>query len=142
MLGYLGDKEATREAIDGEGRLHTGDLGWLDQEGNLHVSGRKKDIIIRNGINIPAGKIEEALHRIEAVSHAAVVGVQHEEWGEVPCALVVLKDGRSLSEEAVKEALRPHLAKNEMPEKILFAPALPLTSSGKPDKQTVRKLFS
>ena len=142
MLGYLGDEEATREAIDGEGRLHTGDLGWLDDEGNLHISGRKKDIIIRNGVNIPAGKIEEALHTLEAVSRAAVVGVRHEKWGEVPCALVVLKNGRSLSEEAVKKALEPHLAKNEMPEQILFAEALPLTSSGKPDKQRIRELFS
>ena len=141
MLGYLGDEEATREAIDGEGRLHTGDLGWLDEEGDLHISGRKKDIIIRNGINIPAGKIEEALHRIEAVSRAAVVGVRREKWGEVPCALVVLKDGRAVSEEAVRQALSGHLAKNELPEKILFAEALPLTSSGKPDKQKIRKLF-
>lgn len=142
MLGYLGDEEATREAIDDEGRLHTGDLGWLDAEGNLHVSGRKKDIIIRNGVNIPAGKIEEALHTLEPVSRAAVVGVRHEKWGEVPCALIVLKDGCVMSEEAVKEALRPHLAKNEMPERIVFMQTLPLTSSGKPDKQRIKKIFS
>lgn len=139
MLGYLGDEKATREAIDGEGRLHTGDLGWLDRDGNLHISGRKKDIIIRNGVNIPAGKIEEALLQLEAVSQAAAVGVRHEKWGEVPCALVVLKDGRSLSEEAIKKALSEHLAKNEMPEKILFAQTLPLTPSGKPDKQNIRE---
>ena len=142
MLSYLGDEEATREAIDGEGRLHTGDLGWLDEEGNLHISGRKKDIIIRNGNNISARKIEEALHTLEAVSRAAVVGVQHEKWGEIPCALVVLKDGRATSEETVKKALVPRLAKNELPEKILFAQTLPLTSSGKPDKQRIRELFN
>lgn len=141
MLGYLGDEEATREAIDGEGQLHTGDLGWLDEEGNLHVSGRKKDIIIRNGINIPAGKIEEALHTLEAVSRAAVVGVPHEKWGEVPCALVVLKNGRAMLEEEIKKALEPRLAKNEMPERILFAQTLPLTSSGKPDKQKIKKML-
>lgn len=141
MLGYLDDEEATREAIDGGGRLHTGDLGWLDEAGNLHISGRKKDIIIRNGINIPAGKIEEALHTLEAVSRAAVVGVRHEEWGEVPCALVVLKDGCTMSEEAVKKALEPCLAKNEMPETIWFAQTLPLTSSGKPDKQKIKKML-
>ena len=142
MLGYLGDGDATREAIDDEGRLHTGDLGWLDDDGNLHISGRKKDIIIRNGINIPAGKIEAALHILEIVSRAAVVGVQHNEWGEVPCALIVLKDGRAMPEEEIKKALEPRLAKNEIPERILFAETLPLTSSGKPDKQKIREMFS
>ena len=141
MLGYLDDREATREAVDEEGRLHTGDLGWLDRDGNLHISGRKKDIIIRNGVNIPAGKIEEALHTLEAVSRAAVVGVGHEQWGEVPCALVVLKNGCAMSEEEIKRALESRLAKNEMPEKILFAETLPLTSSGKPDKQKIKKML-
>ena len=141
MLGYLDDEEATREAIDEEGRLHTGDLGWLDKDGNLHISGRKKDIIIRNGNNIPAGKIEEALHTLEAVSQAAVVGVRHKEWGEVPCALVVLKNGHTMMEEQIKKALEFCLGKNEMPEIILFAQTLPLTSSGKPDKQRIKKMF-
>ena len=142
MLGYLGDEKATREAVDEEGRLHTGDLGRLDEEGNLHISGRKKDIIIRNGVNIPAGKIEEALLSLEAVSRAAAVGVRHEKLGEVPCALVVLKNGRAMPEEEMKKALGARLAKNEMPEKILLAETLPLTPSGKPDKQKIRKLFS
>lgn len=142
MLGYLGDEEGTREAIDEEGRLHTGDLGWLDEDGNLHISGRKKDIIIRNGNNISAGKIEGALHTLEAVSRAAVVGVKHEKWGEVPCALVVLKSGCAASEEEIAKALGEHLEKHEMPEKILLAEVLPLTSSGKPDKQKIKKMFS
>lgn len=142
MLGYLDDEEATREAIDGDGKLHTGDLGYLDKEGNLHISGRKKDIIIRNGNNISSRKIEGALHTLEAISHAAVVGVRHEKWGEVPCALIVIKCGYIISEEEVKKALAEHLAKNEMPEKILFTETLPLTPSGKPDKQKIKELFS
>ena len=141
MLGYLGDEEATLEAIDGEGQLHTGDLGWLDEEGNLHISGRKKDIIIRNGNNISARKIEEALHRLEVVSRAAVVGVGHEKWGEAPCALIVLKNGHTVSEEEVIKSLSEHLEKYEIPEKILFAETIPLTSSGKPDKRKIRNLF-
>lgn len=142
MLGYLCDEAATRDAIDENGRLHTGDLGYLDEEGNLHISGRKKDIIIRNGNNISARKIEEVLQTLEAVSHAAVVGISHEKWGEVPCALVVLKGGNTLTREALKTELSSKLAKNEMPEKILFAQSLPLTSSGKPDKQKIKKMFS
>lgn len=142
MLGYFGDEEGTRRAIDEAGRLHTGDLGYLDREGNLHISGRKKDIIIRNGNNLSAGKIERALCEIGGVSHAAVVGCMHEKWGEVPCALVVMQKGHRMSEEEMKKMLLTRLAKNEIPERILFADALPLTSSGKPDKQKIKGLFS
>lgn len=140
MLGYLGDLEGTREAIDQEGRLHTGDLGYLDEAGNLHISGRKKDIIIRNGNNLSARKIEEAIQSLPGVSRAAVVGVRHEKWGEVPCALIVPADF-PLSPEDVKAALGKCLAKNELPEFILFGDALPLTSSGKPDKMKIKALF-
>ena len=142
MLGYLNDAEGTREAIDEEGRLHTGDLGYLDDAGNLHISGRKKDIIIRNGNNISTRKIEEAIHSLDSVANTAVVGIHHEKYGEVPCALVVLKNGQTASEDALKEALAPILAKIEVPEQIRFAEALPLTSSGKPDKQAIKKLFA
>ena len=142
MLGYLDDEAGTREAIDEDGRLHTGDLGWLDENGNLHISGRKKDIIIRNGNNISARKIEEAIQHLEAVSNAAVVGIPHEKYGEVPCALVILKDDHPMTEETIREQLGAGLAKIEIPEIILFADALPLTASGKPDKQRIKKMFS
>lgn len=142
MLGYLGDQEATREAIDEYGRLHTGDLGYLDQDGNLRISGRKKDIIIRNGNNISARKIEEALHTMEGISQAAVVGIGHEKWGEVPCALVVVQEGIDYSADDILEYLSAKLTKIELPERILFQPKLPLTSSGKPDKQKMKTLFA
>ena len=141
MLGYLNDEEGTREVLDKEGRLHTGDLGWLDEAGNLHISGRKKDIIIRNGNNISTRKIEEALHHLDAVADAAVVGIPHEKYGEVPCALVVLKNGLLLSQEDIRKALAGLLAKLEIPEIISFANVLPLTASGKPDKQAIKKMF-
>ena len=141
MMGYLGDEAGTRAAIDEQGRLHTGDLGWLDADGNLHISGRKKDIIIRNGNNLSAGKIEEAVLSLEQVYQAAVVGVAHPRYGEVPCVLAVLKRNAHITEMEMKEALARLLAKNEIPERILFADALPLTSSGKPDKQSIKKLF-
>ncbi len=141
MLGYLNDAEGTREALDEEGRLHTGDLGYLDDAGNLHISGRKKDIIIRNGNNISTRKIEEALHSLDAVANTAVVGISHEKYGEVPCALVVLKSGEHMTREALLEALSGLLAKIELPESIAFADAIPLTSSGKTDKQAIKKLF-
>jgi len=141
MLGYLNDEEGTKAAIDEQGRLHTGDLGYLDEKGYLHISGRKKDIIIRNGNNISTRKIEKALHAIDGVSLAAVVGVEHEKWGETPCALVVKQNDYTMSEDGLKKELLNYLAKNEIPEKILFADILPLTSSGKPDKQKIKELF-
>ena len=141
MLGYLGEPEATRAAIDEQGRLHTGDLGYLDAEGNLHISGRKKEIIIRNGNNISIGKIEQAALSLEAVAQAAAVGVPHPKYGEVPCVLAVLKRDASITEEELITALAKILAKNEIPETVLFADALPLTSSGKPDKQRIKTMF-
>ena len=140
MLGYLNDEAATLEAIDPNGILHTGDLGYLDEAGNLHISGRKKDIIIRNGNNISARTIEDALHSLEGIARAAVVGVKHEKWGEVPCALVVRSDPE-LSSQEIMDKLAGILAKNELPAEIRFADALPLTSSGKPDKQKIKALF-
>ena len=142
MLGYLNDPEATRQAIDDLGRLHTGDLGYLDEDGNLHISGRKKEIIIRNGNNISAGKIELAVLSLEGVAAAAAVGVSHPKYGEVPCVLAVLKPGVAITEDRMKDALKAILARNEIPETILFADAMPMTSSGKPDKQTIKTMFA
>ena len=141
MMGYLGDEAGTRAAIDEQGRLHTGDLGWLDADGNLHISGRKKDIIIRNGNNLSAGKIEQAVLALPEVDQAAVVGVTHPKYGEVPCVLAVLKRDCRITEGEMKAALEQRLAKNELPEQILFAERIPLTASGKPDKQSIKKLF-
>ena len=142
MLGYYCDPTATAEAIDEMGRLHTGDLGYLDQDGNLHISGRKKDIIIRNGNNISARKIEEALHTLAGISQAAVVGIYHEKWGEIPCALVITEPGFLPSPEEIRNRLTSILTKLELPEKILFRDQMPLTSSGKPDKQRIKSLFT
>lgn len=136
MLGYFGDEAP---ALDEKGFLHTGDLGYLDEAGLLHVSGRKKDIIIRNGVNLSARRIEGALLGLAAVRDAAVVGVSHALYGEAPCALVVLKEEAEPA--LLKEQLKGTLAKNELPERILFAECIPLTSSGKPDKQKIKELF-
>lgn len=142
MLGYLGDEKATKEAVDESGMLRTGDLGFLDAGGNLHITGRKKDIIIRNGNNLSTIKIEKAILSLSFVARAAVVGVAHEKWGEVPCAMVVLKDGASVSEAEILQELTQQLSKNELPYRMLFASAMPLTASGKPDKQKIKAMFA
>lgn len=142
MLEYYGNKDETEAAIDSCGRLHTGDLGYLDQEGYLHISGRKKDIIIRNGINISCGKIEKAIMELPSISEAVVVGIKHDSTGEVPAALCVLCEGYKTSDEEIKEYLKNKLAKNEIPEKIYLTQQVPLTSSGKPDKQKIKEILS
>ena len=142
MLGYYCDEASTSEAIDPYGRLHTGDLGYLDADGNLHISGRKKDIIIRNGNNISARKIEEALQNLVGITQAAVVGIHHEKWGEIPCALVVAEPGYLPSSEEIRNRLVSKLSKLELPEFILLQDQMPLTSSGKPDKQKIKSLFA
>lgn len=138
MLGYYGDPQSTAEAIDEHNRLHTGDLGFVDGDGRLHISGRKKDIIIRNGVNISAVKIESAILSVSGVAYAAAVGIKHDGYGEVPCALVV----GDISESELRAALHDRLEKNEMPERIAFADAMPFTNTGKPDKQKIKEMFS
>lgn len=141
MNGYYGDPEATGQAIDAAGRLHTGDLGYLDQDGYLRITGRIKDIIIRNGINLSPAKIEAAIRSLPEVENAIVVGVRHEFLGEAPCALVVLKDGDTMTADTLNKRLTALLPKNEVPVSILFTPDIPLNPIGKPDKQAIRKLF-
>lgn len=134
--GYYRDERATAEVIDPDGRLHTGDIGYIDAMGYLHIIGRKKDIIIRNGENLSAVKIENAIKALPGVLDAAVVGAADVNVGEVPCAALVL-DG---DYDVVSELPRV-LTKPEIPAKILLLDVLPMTASGKVDKQAVRRLF-
>ena len=127
MLGYYGDP------MPEDVFFPTGDLGYLDTAGVLHLSGRKKDVIIRNGVNLSARRIEDALLHLPGVRAAAVVGLPDEKEGEVPCAMVVGQTN--------EDALRSLLRKNELPAGILQAEELPMTSSGKPDKQRIREVL-
>ena len=137
MLGYFRDPEATRAAIDADGFLHTGDLGYLDGDGILHITGRIKEIIIRNGVNLSARRIEEALLSVPGVSAAAVVGIPDAKQGEVPAAMAV----SDRTEVELLADLAEKLPKNEIPVRIWLTESIPLTPSGKPDKQTIQKLL-
>ena len=114
---------------------------YLDPDGYLHISGRIKDIIIRNGINLSPARIEAALRSLPGVENASVVGIPDELVGEMPCALVVLKLGAGLTPEALKEQLAGILPKNEVPAEILLGQEIPHNRIGKPDKGKVRELF-
>lgn len=137
MLGYH-DPSQTAQAIDDDGFLHTGDLGYVDERGVLHLTGRKKDIIIRSGVNLSPRRIEEALLSLPGVHGAAVVGLPDELCGELPWAAVV---GGAEALPRLMDGLRPMLSKNELPAGILRLDALPMTGSGKPDKQAVKELI-
>lgn len=135
LNGYLGEKIKFGENVF----FPTGDLGRIDENGILHVTGRKKEIIITNGNNLSIAEIEEKILSIDFVKDVCVVGIDDDTVGEIPVALVVLKEGGT--KEGLQEALKAKLAKIERPKNVIFADQLPLTSSGKKDKQTVKTLF-
>jgi acyl-CoA synthetase (AMP-forming)/AMP-acid ligase II len=141
MLGYYGDEKATSAAIDPQGYLHTGDLGMIDAKGILHLCGRKKDIIIRGGENISAGKIEEAILSLPEVFEAAALAQADPIYGEVPLAAAVLKNGNHLTPEEIRAKAAEHLAKNEVPVQVVILSSFPHTSSGKPDKKALREIL-
>lgn len=128
MLGYYGG-----EPLPPEEFFPTGDLGYLDEKGVLHLSGRKREIIIRNGNNLSPRRIEDALLALPGVTAAAVVGLPDEKQGEVPCAMAVGK--------VDEDALHALLHKNEWPVGVLSVEALPLMASGKPDKLKIREVL-
>ena len=101
MLGYLDDPAATAEAIDADGWLHTGDVGTLDEAGNLAITDRLKDMYISGGFNVYPAEVEQALARLDGVADVAVVGVPDERMGEVGKAYVVRADGATLTEDDV-----------------------------------------
>lgn len=137
FLGYC-RQDQTEAAIDREGFLHTGDLGYLDEAGILHLTGRKKDIIIRNGVNLSPRQIEEALLAIPGVRQALVVGLPHPVQGEVPYAMVVSQR----TESEILTHLARILPKNQIPLGIYPVASLPLTLSGKPDKIKIREVLA
>ncbi|QFU91795.1 FadD3 family acyl-CoA ligase [Amycolatopsis sp. YIM 10] len=130
MLGYLDDPEATAKAVDEHGWLHTGDLGVLDDAGNLNITGRLKDMYICGGFNVYPAEIEHALTELPGVRDAAVVGVADERLGEVGKAFVV-RDGTGLTESAVLDYCRERLANYKTPRFVEFLDELPRNASGK-----------
>jgi acyl-CoA synthetase (AMP-forming)/AMP-acid ligase II len=134
MLGYLDDKEATAEAIDADGWLHTGDVGTLDAQGNLTITDRLKDMYISGGFNVYPAEVEQALARLDGIADVAVVGVPDERMGEVGKAYVV---GQVSPEEVVAFA-KERLANFKVPRHVELVDALPRNLSGKVLKNDLR----
>jgi acyl-CoA synthetase (AMP-forming)/AMP-acid ligase II len=140
MKGYFKDPQATSEAIRG-GWLYTGDLAKVDEEGYIYIVDRKRDIIVSGGVNIYPREIEEILYTHPKVAEAAVIGVPDEKWGETIKALVVPKEGHTLSEEEVIGFCRENLASYKKPTSVEFLPALPKNAAGKVLKTELRKKY-
>ena len=131
MLGYWERPEATAETLAG-GMLHTGDLGFVDDDGFLHIRDRKSLVIIRGGANVYPAEIERVLHELDGVAACAVVGVPDERLGERVVAAVELADGAAVTaEDALREHCLANLAKYKVPERWVFVDAFPRNSMNK-----------
>ena len=131
-IGYYGEAPIDRKKF-----FHTGDLGYIDDEGFLHVIGRKKDIIIRNGNNLSSLAIEEKLMKLDFISVAAIVGIEDDKAGEVPAAVIKLADGATFDESKIPTVLN----KMEMPREFKIVDEIPLNAAGKIDKLKIKELF-
>ena len=139
MHGYWGDADKTREAIDAEGWMHTGDLAVMDAEGYVNIVGRMKDMVIRGGENIYPREIEEFLYRHPAVQDVQVVGVPDQKYGEELCAWIILRPGQSADEQAIRDFCQGQIAYYKVPRYIRFVDAFPMTITGKIQKFKIRE---
>ncbi|MCI0487945.1 MAG: AMP-binding protein [Blastocatellia bacterium] len=141
MKGYLNKEEETREALVG-GWLHTGDIGYIDERGYVFITDRKKDLIIKGGENISPREIEEGIYLHPSVAEAAVFAVPDETFGEEIMAAVVLRPGRSLTEEELREHIGGYVTKFKIPAKIVFLESLPKNPTGKILKRALKERFA
>ena len=138
MRGYLDHPDESKDTFQ-DGWLRTGDLGYLDDDGDLWVVQRRTDLIISGGENIYPAEIEAVLRKHPKVEGACVVGIPHPEWGQQVAAGLVLNPNNNLSPEAVEVFCRQHLAGFKVPRRIVFLESLPTTASGKVNRQLVKK---
>jgi len=141
MAGYFGDEQATKAAITDDGWLRSGDLGTMDADGYVRVTGRAKDVVIRGGENIYPTEIEAILRGLPAVADAYVVGVPDERYGETCAAFVRLKSGTSLTQAEMREQLDGRIARFKIPSHLRLVDAFPMTPSGKVQKFRLRDEF-
>lgn len=131
MAGYFGQPEETAKAIDGKGWLHTGDMGWLDGEGNIHLTGRLKELIIRGGENISPAEIETVLGSCTQVAECKAIGVPDQHYGEEVCLCVVPREGTVVDTVELRALLVQKLAEYKVPKYIVPLDELPKTVTGK-----------
>ena len=140
MLGYWGRPEATREALR-NGRYHTGDMGVMDAEGSLTISGRRSELILRGGSNVYPAEVERVLHEHPGVAAGAVLGIADERLGERVVAAVQCREGASLREEELRAHVRKSLARYKVPDRIEFVSEMPRNAMQKIVKRRLLPLF-
>jgi fatty-acyl-CoA synthase len=140
MEGYYKQEEETARAFEG-GWFHSGDLAVVHPDNYIEIMDRQKDVIISGGENISSVEVENMLYRHPAVLEAAVVGVPDKKWGEVPKALVVLRDGASATPEELIQFCRDNMAHFKAPKSVEFMDQLPKTATGKVQKFTLREQY-
>ncbi|NLL66973.1 MAG: AMP-binding protein [Clostridiaceae bacterium] len=139
MKGYYKMPEATAQAIDKDGWLHTGDLATVDENGYYKITGRIKDMIIRGGENIYPKEIEEFLYTYPKVKDVQVIGVPSKQYGEEIMAWIILKEGETATEDEIKELVKTHMARHKAPKYVKFTDSFPMTASGKIQKFKMRE---
>jgi acyl-CoA synthetase (AMP-forming)/AMP-acid ligase II len=139
MAGYWGRPDLTAEVIDEEGWARTGDLGFLDDDGLLHIVDRKKDVIVSGGFNVYPAEVERVIAGVEGVEEVVVVGAPSERWGEAVKAIVVARPGSGLDAEVIVEACRREIASYKKPVEVEFVDNLPKTNTGKVLRRELRE---
>ena len=137
--GYWEEPEETIKVIESDGWIHTGDLAIRDEEGFYYIVGRKKDMFISGGENIFPTEIEEILYKHPKILESAVIGVPDEKWGEVGKAFIVLKKGKSMTENEVRKYFDGKLARYKIPKYYEFRDDLPKSAAGKILKRELEK---
>jgi fatty-acyl-CoA synthase len=141
MLGYWEDPEKTAEAVDADGWMHTGDLGVMDDEGYLRITGRIKDMVIRGGENIYPREIEEFLYTHPDIEDVQVVGVPDEKYGEELCAWLRMRSGTTpLDADTVRAFATGKLAHYKIPRYVMVVEEFPMTVTGKVRKVEMREV--
>ena len=131
MKGYWNRPEATAEAIDTEGWFHSGDIGYVDDDGFLFICDRLKDMVISGGENVYPAEVESVLYKHEAIKEVAVIGLQDEKWGEAVTAVAALNAGCELTLDELREFAESQLARYKLPLRLHIIDELPRNPAGK-----------